>query len=184
MEVDESDGTIDQFSPTITVALNCDWDHVDRYESRDSFLETLKSLFQNGAGFSNGRLGKALDLSNGGTFVVPESLGPGILGDQARTISLWVKTPRITSYHTPLVTWGSRASNGNLWKVMLDFNDGPNGMLAIGLEGQRKTGGRYPVGDNTWRHLAITLSQKLENSQQVTLFVDGYKEELLSLIHI
>ena len=61
---------------------------------------------------------------------------------------------------------------------MLDFNDGPNGMLAIGLEGQRKTGGRYPVGDNTWRHLAITLSQKLENSQQVTLFVDGYKEEL------
>ena len=46
LEVDESDGTIDRFSPAITVALNCDWDHVDRYESRDSFLETLKSLFQ------------------------------------------------------------------------------------------------------------------------------------------
>ena len=133
---------------------------------------------QNGASFSNGRLGQALDLSTGGTFIAPESVGPGILGDQARTVSLWVKTPRITSYHTPLLTWGNTDSNGNLWKMMLDFNDGPNGMLAIGLSGQRKTGGRYPLGDNMWRHLAVTLSEKLENTQEVSLFIDGYREEL------
>jgi UDP-N-acetylenolpyruvoylglucosamine reductase len=46
LEVDESDGTIDGFSPNITVALNCDWDHVDRYENKESFLHTLKSLFE------------------------------------------------------------------------------------------------------------------------------------------
>lgn len=30
-EVDESDGTIDLFSPEVTVVLNVDWDHADRY---------------------------------------------------------------------------------------------------------------------------------------------------------
>jgi UDP-N-acetylmuramate--alanine ligase len=32
-EVDESDGTIDLFSPEITVLVNLDWDHPDRYGS-------------------------------------------------------------------------------------------------------------------------------------------------------
>ena len=32
-EVDESDGTIDRFSPEITVIVNLDWDHPDRYRS-------------------------------------------------------------------------------------------------------------------------------------------------------
>jgi UDP-N-acetylenolpyruvoylglucosamine reductase len=45
MEIDESDGTIDQFSPETTVALNSDWDHVDRYSSPNAFSRTLQSLF-------------------------------------------------------------------------------------------------------------------------------------------
>ena len=45
LEIDESDGTIDFFSPTVTLALNCDWDHVDRYDSKDSMGETFRALF-------------------------------------------------------------------------------------------------------------------------------------------
>ena len=45
MEVDESDCTIDHYSPQSTLALNCDWDHVDRYTSPQSFSDTLQSLF-------------------------------------------------------------------------------------------------------------------------------------------
>ena len=45
LEVDESDGTIDLFAPTITLALNCEWDHVDLYDSKDSIGETFRSLF-------------------------------------------------------------------------------------------------------------------------------------------
>lgn len=45
LEVDESDGSIDSFSPWITVCLNCDWDHVDQYSDRSSFAETLRRLF-------------------------------------------------------------------------------------------------------------------------------------------
>ena len=43
--MDESDGSIDSFSPWITVCLNCDWDHVDQYSDRSSFAETLRKLF-------------------------------------------------------------------------------------------------------------------------------------------
>ena len=45
LEVDESDGTIDSFSPEITIALNCEWDHVDLYESKEAIYETFRTLF-------------------------------------------------------------------------------------------------------------------------------------------
>jgi UDP-N-acetylmuramate--alanine ligase len=45
LEVDESDGSIEAFSPWMTICLNCDWDHVDQYQNQTSFSETLKSLF-------------------------------------------------------------------------------------------------------------------------------------------
>ncbi len=45
LEVDESDGSIDGFSPSVTLALNSDWDHVDQYSAGESFEETLKNLF-------------------------------------------------------------------------------------------------------------------------------------------
>jgi UDP-N-acetylmuramate--alanine ligase len=40
-EVDESDGTIERFSPEITVVVNLDWDHADRYAQ----LADLESAF-------------------------------------------------------------------------------------------------------------------------------------------
>ena len=49
MEVDESDGTIDGYSPEGTLALNCDWDHVDRYAGPNAFPDTVRSLFTRSA---------------------------------------------------------------------------------------------------------------------------------------
>ena len=43
-EVDESDGTIDQFSPEITVLLNADWDHMNRYTDSRMLDATFRSL--------------------------------------------------------------------------------------------------------------------------------------------
>ena len=45
-EVDESDGTIDHFSPEITVLLNADWDHADRYTKRAMLTETFQGILQ------------------------------------------------------------------------------------------------------------------------------------------
>lgn len=43
-EVDESDGTIDHFSPEITLLLNVDWDHADRYSNEAMIDEAFRQL--------------------------------------------------------------------------------------------------------------------------------------------
>ncbi len=45
-EVDESDGTIGGFSPEITVMVNLDWDHPDRYGSPADFEAAFGALCQ------------------------------------------------------------------------------------------------------------------------------------------
>ena len=44
-EIDESDGTIDRFSPEITVATNLDWDHPDYYRQIGDLEATFAALF-------------------------------------------------------------------------------------------------------------------------------------------
>ena len=44
-EVDESDGTIDGFSPEITVAVNLDWDHPDHYRRAEDLDAAFAALF-------------------------------------------------------------------------------------------------------------------------------------------
>ncbi len=44
-EIDESDGTIERFSPEITVAVNLDWDHPDRYRTAGEIEQTFVELF-------------------------------------------------------------------------------------------------------------------------------------------
>ncbi|MGB0415979.1 MAG: UDP-N-acetylmuramate dehydrogenase [Coraliomargarita sp.] len=49
-EVDESDGTIDDFVPEITVILNIDWDHADRYETVDMLDTAFRQLVSRTSG--------------------------------------------------------------------------------------------------------------------------------------
>lgn len=46
VEVDESDGTIEYFSPEITVAVNFDWDHVAQYPTQEALEAAFKNLFK------------------------------------------------------------------------------------------------------------------------------------------
>lgn len=43
-EVDESDGTIDDFHPELTVLLNADWDHADYYASESQLIAAFRAL--------------------------------------------------------------------------------------------------------------------------------------------
>jgi UDP-N-acetylenolpyruvoylglucosamine reductase len=45
-EVDESDGTIDAFNPEVTLLLNLDWDHADRYASEAMLNEAFRQLIE------------------------------------------------------------------------------------------------------------------------------------------
>ncbi len=44
-EIDESDGTIGNFSPEITVAVNLDWDHPDHYRKQADLEDAFAALF-------------------------------------------------------------------------------------------------------------------------------------------
>jgi UDP-N-acetylmuramate--alanine ligase len=44
-EIDESDGTIERFSPHVTVAVNLDWDHPDHYKRFADLEATFSALF-------------------------------------------------------------------------------------------------------------------------------------------
>ena len=55
-EIDESDGTIERFSPEITVAVNLDWDHPDHYRQLADLEATFVALF--------GRTRKAVLISD------------------------------------------------------------------------------------------------------------------------
>jgi UDP-N-acetylmuramate--L-alanine ligase/UDP-N-acetylenolpyruvoylglucosamine reductase len=44
-EIDESDGTIERFSPEITVAVNLDWDHPDFYRTAGELESAFHGLF-------------------------------------------------------------------------------------------------------------------------------------------
>jgi UDP-N-acetylmuramate--L-alanine ligase/UDP-N-acetylenolpyruvoylglucosamine reductase len=44
-EIDESDGTIERFSPEITIAVNLDWDHPDHYRQLADLEATFAELF-------------------------------------------------------------------------------------------------------------------------------------------
>lgn len=46
VEVDESDGTIEEFSPTATLVLNDDWDHSNYYATADVYKSALHRLCQ------------------------------------------------------------------------------------------------------------------------------------------
>ncbi len=45
-EIDESDGTIDGFSPEITLAVNLDWDHADYYRQASDLEAAFAALFR------------------------------------------------------------------------------------------------------------------------------------------
>jgi len=49
-EIDESDGTIERFSPQVTVAVNLDWDHPDHYRRREDIDAAFAALFARTAG--------------------------------------------------------------------------------------------------------------------------------------
>ena len=49
-EIDESDGTISQFRPELTVVVNLDWDHPDHYRTQADLEATFAGLFERTSG--------------------------------------------------------------------------------------------------------------------------------------
>jgi UDP-N-acetylmuramate--alanine ligase len=49
-EIDESDGSLEYFSPQVTLLTNLDWDHADQYPREQDLVEAFRRLFHRTSG--------------------------------------------------------------------------------------------------------------------------------------
>lgn len=134
-EVDESDGTIEAFSPEITVALNCDWDHVDLYDGVDELQATFGRLFARTKSKVIVRKGHVLEkLARATATCEIETFGSG--GDFEASVE--------DVSHELLIRRASKKRNvTELVRAMGEFN-GWNAIAA--LAACQAIGGEAPVG--------------------------------------
>ena len=93
-EVDESDGTIDRFSPELTVVTNLDWDHPDYYRRLADLEATFAELFRRTRGpvlvseacALSGRLAPATAMTFGRTGQFSAVAAPAGAGRQQLTL--------------------------------------------------------------------------------------------------
>ncbi|MBT7649351.1 MAG: DUF2341 domain-containing protein, partial [Opitutae bacterium] len=95
----------------------------------------------------------------------------GILGDSARSISLWMKSPDADG---GLVGWGDAT---NRW----DFGWSLTGPL-VDTNNTNKEQGRFTLGDDKWHHVAVSYQQNSDLNQTM-LFVDGKIVDAPNLSH-
>ena len=90
-EIDESDGTIDRFSPEITVAVNLDWDHPDHYHRPKDLEDAFEGLFSRtrGAVLVSDQCPLSLRLApNAATFGRSGAFQAQILSESADSMTL------------------------------------------------------------------------------------------------
>ncbi len=110
-----------------------------------------------------GALGKALQLDGDDRVVITGF--KGVLGNEPRTISLWIKTD---SPRGELVSWGKR-DIGQMWSMC----------FVRGRVGVSPHGGYYymadPVHDQKWHHVVAVMSGGEEPTLEhnAVLYLDG-----------
>jgi len=116
-----------------------------------------------------GPIGTAVNL--GGALGDEINCGPTpLLGAQARTVSVWVRTTVATGLVTPLA-FGTNPGNGTKWDLDIDAANG--GVFELGISGGRTIGQGPAVNDGQWHMLTTVLPTGATNLSQVRLFVDG-----------
>lgn len=123
----------------------------------------------------SGKAGAALQF--GGTSGYAEAVGyTGVLGDQARTLSLWINTS--AEGDMDLICWG-KDQPGAMWALSVLQGGGrgqPKGALQLDVGGGRMVG-QTTLTDGQWHHVAVVLPMsESPRMQDVRIYVDGHVE--------
>lgn len=121
---------------------------------------------------ASGKAGSALQFDGTGGYA--EVLGyTGVLGTQARTLSLWINTAVQTDMD--LVSWGIDQP-GAWWALSIMEGGGrgqPKGPVQLDVGGGWMAGGTS-LTDNQWHHIGVVLGPgELPHVQDVHMYVDG-----------
>jgi hypothetical protein len=116
--------------------------------------------------------GSALEFNGTGGFA--EVLGyPGVLGTQARTVSLWLNTA--ANADMELLSWGIDQP-GALWALSVMQGGGrgqPKGPIQLDVGGGWMAG-ETSLADNQWHHVVVVLGpSESPRVQDVRIYVDG-----------
>lgn len=119
-----------------------------------------------GLGYTNGMVGQAFDL-NGSSAFAQVAIPTGLpLGNQPRTLALWLKTPRnlASTTESALFQYGSDA-NGQMFGLITSANAAGR-LYFFGYN--RDVAGSTPLAANTWYHAAVSY-----DGTTVTLYLNG-----------
>jgi len=114
-----------------------------------------------------GQIGGALELDGVDDYV--ETIGyKGIIGNQARTVTAWIKTSGVGG-RLAIISWGDKDNNGGkAWTLALD-----GGNLRVEVWGGY-TRATTNLEDGNWHHVAAVLANDgSPNLSEVQFFVDG-----------
>ena len=120
--------------------------------------------------------GQSLYLDGNGDYLSV----PGwkvIQGNQARTISLWIKTdyaPDATAFDNTIASWGTDALEQK-WIFRVQDDDGTAGAIRVEINGGNLVGSTL-VNDNAWHHVAAVFPEGANVLSDLKLYVDGAEE--------
>jgi len=117
----------------------------------------------NGAQWTDGQVGYALQFTNAGDYVITDSPGP--LGNNPRTVMAWVKTSSTSSQG--IVTWGNKGQSQGEFGFYLEDN-----FLSIRIQQGRMLYEASGINDGNWHHVAIVVHEA-GRLGDVQIFLDG-----------
>lgn len=136
-----------------------------------------------GPGLTNGKHGQALTLDGNGQYLV--SNWPGFPGDQARTVTCWLRLPKDGDYmkYCGIVGWGLWQGNADKWKITV-HQTSPSAPTTIRCSiGNTWIDGSTSLADGEWHHIAVTTTGELndQGATQVEIYIDGKFEHTTPL---
>lgn len=107
---------------------------------------------------------------------------PGIAGNAARTVALWVRVPKnfdLNEGHG-IVSWGT-LQMGGAWQLSANCisEDGPIGRLRVGTYQTGAMVGTTDLRDGNWHHVAVVMyggGRPSEAVKNMLFYVDGRPE--------
>lgn len=124
-----------------------------------------------------GIVGNAIQLHGDGASI--ETTWQGISGSNPRTVSLWCKLPKGTTFDTapPLAWWGNPASGWNKKFKIAVITDKMGATVMRASFGQIMIDGQSNLADDAWHHLAVVYrGNQPDGKPDLAFFIDGAPE--------
>ena len=116
-----------------------------------------------------GKIGNSVQMGGTGEHINFKGF-KGVVGGKQRTVSFWIKTSSLSG---SLVNWGNDGYGSN-WEFSLK-----NGSLHLDIGGSRIWGNSI-LNNNSWRHVALVMPRGAKSAQDVFVYVDGQRENVIS----